>query len=72
MITDIYQEGAAIAFDVPLDHVTRQQRQIFKERFFLFIYRRGTNKDNVRELVKRVAEMLRPQLTSKKAHSPIE
>lgn len=72
MNADIYQEGAAIAFDVPLDHVTRQQRQIFKEHFFVFIYRRETNKDNVRELVKMVAELLRPQLTSKKTHSPIE
>ncbi len=60
--TDIYREGASIAFEVPLDQVTRQQRQIFKERFFLFTYSRGTNKENVRELVKAVAEMMRAQL----------
>lgn len=59
---DIYFEGAAIAFEVPLEQVTRQQRQAFKEQFFMIAYSRGTNKENVRELVKVVAETMRAQL----------
>jgi hypothetical protein len=59
--SDIYQEGAAIAFDVPLDQVTKQQRQAFKERFFPFIYRRGTSEATIRGLVKTVAAGMRAQ-----------
>lgn len=32
---DIYRYGASLAFEVPFDQVTKQQRQAFKERFFL-------------------------------------
>jgi len=58
---DIYYEGASIAFEVPLEQVTKQQRQAFKEQFFMFAYSRGTTKENVRELIKAVAEGMRAQ-----------
>ena len=57
--TDIYREGASIAFEVPYDQVTKHQRAVFKERFFPFTYRRGMNKENVRALVKAVAEQMK-------------
>ena len=60
---DIYQEGASIAFDVPYDQVTKQQRAVFKVRFFPYMYRRGTNKENVRALVKAVAEGMKASRT---------
>jgi hypothetical protein len=59
--TDIYYEGASIAFEVPIEQVTRQQRQAFKEQFFMIAYSHGTTKENVRALVKAVAEGMRAQ-----------
>lgn len=59
---DIYQEGASIAFEVPYDQVTKTQRGVFKERFFVFVYRQGTNSENIRALARAVAEAMRPQL----------
>jgi hypothetical protein len=64
--TDIYREGAAIAFEVPLDQVTRVQRQLFKERFFLLVYDRRTTAANVGELVKAVGLQLRAQLRAER------
>lgn len=56
---DIYREGAAIAFDVSYDQVTSVQRQLFKEHAFLITYARSTSKDNIRALLKVVAEAMR-------------
>jgi len=58
---DIYQEGASIAFKIPYDQVTRLQRTLFKERFFLFVYavyRRQTTREDVQYLIKAVAERM--------------
>lgn len=63
---DIYQEGASIAFKTPYAQVTKLQRALFKERFFLFVYSvylRQANKEDVRALVKTVAESVRLQLS---------
>jgi len=59
---DLYVEGASIAFDVPLDQVTRTQRAIVKEHCFWIVYSRLTTRENVRALVGAVAEGLRRQL----------
>ena len=59
-----HYEGAAIAFEVPLDKVTKEQRLAFKERFFSFAYARNlaTPKASIPELIKLVAEHMRSSL----------
>jgi len=56
---DPYREGASIMFGVPYNQVSIQQRDVFKERFSLFVYGLGTSRENIRAQVKRVATMLR-------------
>jgi hypothetical protein len=60
--TDIYREGASMAFGVPYAKVTSGQRETFKERFLMLGYGFGTSRENIREHVKRVASMMRTQI----------
>lgn len=59
---DIHREGASLAFEVPLDQVTKAQRHMFKEHFFLTAYTRGIDSKHIGEAVMRAAELLRAQL----------
>jgi hypothetical protein len=62
---DIYQEGASIAFEVPLDQVMKWQRHAFKEQFYLFTYCRGMDEKTLKALIRSIAEGMRKTRASK-------